>query len=54
MALKKISKDHNVILIEQAGIQTVLSGKKVWEQELLERYIEEGVMRDRKKQLKKS
>ena len=50
MALKQISHKHNVILIEQASTQTVLNNKKVTEQELLERYIEEGVKRDRKKQ----
>jgi len=52
MALKKISKPHNEKLIEQAGTQTVLSGKKVWEQELLERYIDEGVARDKKNQIR--
>jgi len=49
MALKKISKEANEKLIEQAGKQTVLSGQKVWETDLLNRYIEEGVARDNKK-----
>ena len=49
MALKKISKEHNIKLIEQAGKLTVLTEKKVWEQELLERYIDEGIERDNKK-----
>ena len=49
MALKKISKEHNVELIRQASNLTVLSGHKVWEQQLLERYIEEGIARDKLK-----
>ena len=51
MALKHISKDANIKLIEQAGTQTVLTGKKVWESELLEKYINEGVARDKKKRV---
>lgn len=49
MALKKINQTHNLMLIEQASIQTVIEEKKVWESELLERYIREGVARDAKK-----
>ena len=52
MALKKISREHHIALIEQAGTQTVLSGKKVWEKDLLERYIDEGVARDKKNQIR--
>jgi len=52
MALKKISKAHNIKLIEQASTQTALTEKKVWESELLERYIDEGVARDKKNQIK--
>lgn len=52
MALKHISKKHNEMLIKQASIQTVLKGKKTWETDILERYIEEGVARDEKKQKK--
>ena len=52
MALKKVSHDANVLLIEQAGTQTVLTGKKVWESDLLNRYILEGVARDKKNQIR--
>lgn len=53
MALKKISHEANKLLIEQASTQTVLTGKKVWESDLLERYIKQGVARDKKKQIRK-
>ena len=52
MALKKISKKHNEMLIEQACTQSALTEKKVWESELLEKYIEQGVELDKKNQIK--
>lgn len=52
MALKKISKESNEKLIEQASVQTALTETKVWESDLLERYINEGVARDKKRQIK--
>ena len=49
MALKRVTKETNLLLIEQAGKQSVLTGVKVWETDLLDRYIKEGIERDNKK-----
>ena len=49
ITLKRISKELNDLLIEEAAKQSVLLGRKVSDTELLEKYLKCGLSSDHEK-----